>query len=102
MLSLSRDQLSAFVALTGRANPPFNFQWRFELIGAGTNTVCVFMSATTRSSTPPAVVTLTATLRPINDCGPRFDVDRSRLRIQFGGRVVHESEQAPLPFRFEP
>lgn len=102
VLSLSRDQLSVFVLLTGRATR-IDFFWVLELLGVGVETVCVSMSGrATVFSALPATVTLTGPLFPRGACGERFDVDRSRLRVSINGRIVFEEIQAPLPFHFEP
>lgn len=103
VLSLSRDQLSVFLLLTGRTSNPFVFDWSFELFGEGSEIVCVSMNGSnTVTAFLPATVTLTGQLTRMGACGEEFDVDRSRLRVVVDNRIVFEVIQAPLPFHIEP
>jgi len=103
VLSLSRDQLSVFLLLTGRTSNPFVFDWSFELFGEGSEIVCVSMNGSnTVTAFLPATVTLTGQLTRMGACGEEFDVDRSRLRVVVDNRIVFEAIQVPLPFRIEP
>ena len=102
-LFLSFDRVHVFLLLTGPAGPPFNFTWRFEMMGVGRDTVCVLMSGGTSVFQPlPITVRLTAPLVRTGACGSRFDVDKARLTLMVGPRVVFEAIHAPLPYHFEP
>jgi hypothetical protein len=103
VVSLSRDQFDVFLLLTGRTRIPLDFDWSFELLGVGVETVCVSVAGrATLFSFLPFTMSLTGPLFPRGACGERFDVDRSRLRVSVRGRIVFEEIQAPLPFHFEP
>ena len=104
VLSSSSGQLSVFVLVTGRSNLPLDFNWVFELMGVGVESVCLSMSGRLNvAASLPATVTLVGPLFPrVASCGERFDVDRSRLRVIIRGQTVFDEVQAPLPFHFEP
>ena len=101
-LSVSRDRLSVFLLLTGRTTIPFNFNWSFELMGAGGETCLVIRGRATISTALPATVTLTGPFNRVASCADRFAVDRSRLQVWVATRLVFEAVQSPLPFQFEP
>ena len=101
VLSFSRDQVSVFVAVTGRVPAPFTISWNFDLIGVGGGVVCAFMGGRTRvTSATPTTATLTGPLLPLGACGERFDVDRARLRVTLSTRVL--IQEIPATFHFEP
>jgi hypothetical protein len=103
VLSLSRSQLSVFLLLTGQARSPIRFDWSFDLIAPGGDTVCVSIHGNANLTVAlPSTVTLTGPLTASGRCGEEFDVDRTRLRVMVGGRVLFDAIQAPHPFRFEP
>ncbi len=102
VLSLSEDDLSVLVHLAGRGSTTINFFWVFELFGVGGDTVCVSMNGRVFPLTSlPASLTLTASFLPRPGCGPRFDVDRARLRLTSNARPIFD-EILAVRFHFEP
>jgi hypothetical protein len=100
---LSRDRVTFVLQLTGRPRNPFNLTWVAEFLGGGVDTVCVSMvGQSTLFLVPPATVSLSAPLTRSGNCGDRFDVDRSHLRVLSNGLIVYDAVFAPLPFHFEP
>jgi hypothetical protein len=104
-ISISGDQVSVFVEVSGEPRESLTFTWFFGLRPAGTfGEPCVLMfDTTTIGPERPVTVELTGMFRRLGFCATSFQSDLATLRIVVDGlNVEQETLNLPFPFRVVP